>query len=178
MLGGINIVNNKFKDINEIYNTIKITDECIVTKENNSYSKVYIYEIKPIILLDLSENVKEKIVLEYKEFLRQINFNFQILVINKEVKFGDYMNQILNSNVCDNKIYNEYIKDMEIKFKNENIFDTIFYIIVKFEDKEYLKVENVDNSLKILEKTGCKIKKISNKENLEKILNSSINKEW
>lgn len=178
MLGGVNIVSNKFKDINEIYNVVKITEEYIVTKENNNYFKVYIYKVKPIILLDLSDDIKEKIILEYKEFLRQINFDFQILIINKEVKFADYMIEVLNNSVHDNKIYNEYVKDMELKFKNENIFDTIFYIIVKIKDNQYLKVENVDNSLKILDKIGCKIKRINNKKSLEIILNKGINKEW
>lgn len=172
------MASNKFKDINEIYNVVQITEEYIVTKENNNYSKVYIYEIKPIILLDMSDDVKEKIILEYKEFLRQINFDFQILVINKEVKFSDYMKVFLDNNLCDSKIYNEYVKDMELKFKNENIFDTIFYIIVKINDSQYLKVENVDNSFKILDKIGCKVKRINNKEVLEKVLNCSINKEW
>lgn len=178
MLGGISIVNNKFKDINEIYNIIQVKDDHIVIKENNNYFKIYIYKIEPIILLDLSDDIKERIVCEYKEFLRQINFDFQILVINKEVKFSDYIKEVLDNNINDNKIYNEYVKDMEIKFKNENIFDTIFYLIVKIKDNQFLKVENVDNSFKILDKIGCKVKKIEDKKLLKKILNSSINKEW
>lgn len=178
MLGGIKIDKNNFKDINEIYNVIEITNEYIVKKENNNYIKVYIYEVKPIILLDLSDDVKEKTVIEYKEFLRQINFDFQILVINKELNFNDYMREILNNNLCDMQIYNKYVKDMELKFKNENIFDTIFYIIVKIKNNQFIKVENVDNSLAILEKIGCKVKRIKDKESLAKILNSSINKEW
>lgn len=177
MLGGINIIKKKFKDINEIYNIVKVEEECIVTKESNNYLKVYIYEVEPIILLDLSDEVKEKIVVEYKEFLRQINFDFQILVINKEIDFNSYMKMIKNNEI-DNKIYNEYIKDMELKFRNENIFDTIFYIIVKIKDNQFFTVENVDNSFKILEKIGCKVKRIKDKKVLEKILNSSINKEW
>ena len=171
------MLRNKFKNINEIYNITNITDEYIITKENSNYSKIYIYEIKPIILLDLSDEVKEKIILEYKECLRQINFDFQILIVNKKLNFDEYIQKI-NNNICDNKIYNEYLSDMKLIFKNENIFESLFYIIVKINDKQCFKVENVDNSLKILEKIGCKVERIKDKVLLETILNKGINKEW
>ena len=73
---------SKFRDINEIFNVVQITEEYIIIKENNEYLKVYIYEVEPIILLDLNESTMENIILQYKEFLRQINFDFQVLVIN------------------------------------------------------------------------------------------------
>ena len=82
---------SKFRDINEIFNVVQITDEYILTKENNEYLKVYIYEVEPIILLDLNESTMENIILQYKEFLRQINFDFQVLVINKEISFKEYI---------------------------------------------------------------------------------------
>ena len=75
-------------------------------------------------------------------------------------------------------MYREYIEDMENKFKKEKIFDTFFYIIVSIKEKDSLKVENVDNSLNILEKIGCKVERLKSKNMLVKILNKSINKEW
>ena len=67
---------------------------------------------------------------------------------------------------------------MEIKFKNENIFETVYYIIVKIKDNNMLNVDTVDNSIKILNKIGCKVNRIIDKNKLTKILNNSINKEW
>lgn len=169
---------SKFRDINEIFNIVQITDEYIVTKENNEYLKVYIYEVEPIILLDLNESTMENIILQYKEFLRQINFDFQVLVINKEISFKDYIKKVFNDELNSTKIYSSYINDMEIKFKNENIFETVYYIIVKIKDNNMLNVDTVDNSIKILNKIGCKVNRIIDKNKLTKILNNSINKEW
>lgn len=169
---------SKFRDINEIFNIVQITDEYIVTKENNEYLKVYIYEVEPIILLDLNESTMENIILQYKEFLRQINFDFQVLVINKEISFKDYIKKVFNDELNSTKIYSSYINDMEIKFKNENIFETVYYIVVKIKDNNMLNVDTVDNSIKILNKIGCKVNRIIDKNKLTKILNNSINKEW
>lgn len=169
---------SKFRDINEIFNVVQITDEYILTKENNEYLKVYIYEVEPIILLDLNESTMENIILQYKEFLRQINFDFQVLVINKEISFKEYIKKVFNDELNRTKIYSSYINDMEIKFKNENIFETVYYIIVKIKDNNMLNVDTVDNSIKILSKIGCKVNRIIDKNKLTKILNNSINKEW
>ena len=169
---------SKFRDINEIFNVVQITDEYILTKENNEYLKVYIYEVEPIILLDLNESTMENIILQYKEFLRQINFDFQVLVINKEISFKEYIKKVFNDKLNSTKIYSSYINDMEIKFKNENIFETVYYIIVKIKDNNMLNVDTVDNSIKILNKIGCKVNRIIDKNKLTKILNNSINKEW
>lgn len=169
---------SKFRDINEIFNVVQITDEYIITKENNEYLKVYIYEVEPIILLDLNESTMENIILQYKEFLRQINFDFQVLVINKEISFKEYIKKVFNDKLNSTKIYSSYINDMEIKFKNENIFETVYYIIVKIKDNNMLNVDTVDNSIKILNKIGCKVNRIIDKNKLTKILNNSINKEW
>ena len=169
---------SKFRDINEIFNVVQITDEYILTKENNEYLKVYIYEVEPIILLDLNESTMENIILQYKEFLRQINFDFQVLVINKEISFKEYIKKVFNDKLNRTKIYSSYINDMEIKFKNENIFETVYYIIVKIKDNNVLNVDTVDNSIKILSKIGCKVNRIIDKNKLTKILNNSINKEW
>ena len=169
---------SKFRDINEIFNVVQITDEYILTKENNEYLKVYIYEVEPIILLDLNESTMENIILQYKEFLRQINFDFQVLVINKEISFKEYIKKVFNDELNRTKIYSSYINDMEIKFKNENIFETVYYIIVKIKDNNMLNVDTVDNSIKILSKIGCKVNRIIDKNKLTEILNNSINKEW
>lgn len=169
---------SKFRDINEIFNVVQITEEYIIIKENNEYLKVYIYEVEPIILLDLNESTMENIILQYKEFLRQINFDFQVLVINKEISFKEYIKKVFNDKLNSTKIYSSYINDMEIKFKNENIFETVYYIIVKIKDNNMLNVDTVDNSIKILSKIGCKVNRIIDKNKLTKILNNSINKEW
>ena len=139
---------------------------------------MYIYEVEPIILLDLNESTMENIILQYKEFLRQINFDFQVLVINKEISFKEYIKKVFNDKLNRTKIYSSYINDMEIKFKNENIFETVYYIIVKIKDNNMLNVDTVDNSIKILSKIGCKVNRIIDKNKLTKILNNSINKEW
>lgn len=148
-----------------------------MTKEQNSLYKVFIYKIEPIILLDLSEDIKENIVLQYKEFLRQVNFDFQILIINKEYDLKKYFTNMSKTHAQNMKLYNEYILDMELKFKKESIFETYYYLIVSIKDNQYLNVENVDNTINILTKIGCKVKRIIRKEEICNILNMCINKE-
>lgn len=115
--------------------------------------------------------------MQYKEFLRQVNFDFQILIINKEYDLKKYFNSIPKNDIQNSKLYNDYILDMELKFKKENIFETYFYMIVSLEDNQYLNVDNVDNTIKILNKIGCKVNRVLEKEKICNILNMAINKE-
>ena len=176
--GEVIIKKSTFKDINEVYNIVEIKDECIIVLENGNYVSKYIYEIKPIILLDLCDSQKENIIICYKEFLRQVNFRFQVLIINKEYNLKEYLDEIINNELKGLELYNNYILDMENKFKKESIFESFYYIIISSNKDNSFKVDNVENSLKILEKIGCKVEKVKNRNALINILNKSINKEW
>lgn len=175
--GEVIIKKSTFKDINEVYNIVEIKDECIIVLENGNYVSKYIYEIKPIILLDLCDSQKENIIICYKEFLRQVNFRFQVLIINKEYNLKEYLDEIINNELKGLELYNNYILDMENKFKKESIFESFYYIIISSNKDNSFKVDNVENSLKILEKIGCKVEKVKNRNALINILNKSINKE-
>lgn len=177
MLGGIIIFNNKFKDIKEVYNIVAVKDDSIVIKENNYMYNVYIYEVIPIILLDLSDDTKEILISKYKEFLRQVNFDFQVLIMNRKYNTKKYFDSLRTDNINNSQLYNNYILDMENKLNNENIFETYFYIIVSLKHDDYIKGDNVDNSVKILNKIGCNVERIKNRKRLIDILNMSINKE-
>jgi hypothetical protein len=167
---------SKYKDIKEIYNIINIKDGSISIKEGNMCSKILIYEVKPLILLDLSENIKENITIQYKEFLRQINFDFQILITNRKYNYNNYLENIKQYTMKNNNLYENYVLDMEEKIKKESIFETLFYIVVSIKETQSLTVENVDNTLLILDKIGCKVEKILEEEKIYDVLNFSINK--
>lgn len=140
---------------------------------------VYIYEIKPTTLLDISENVKEKLFNIYKEFFRQVNFDFKILTLNRKLDCDEYINKlkydVINNSKSNNDLKIKYLDELRLKLSNENIHNNIHYIIVSNEGNNF-KVENVNNSLKILERMGCNVKKINGKENIANILQICINK--
>lgn len=167
----------KYKDISEIYSSITIKDGDVILKTKNSISYITIYSIKPVVLLDLSESMKNKIMLCYKEFLRQVNFEFQILIINKKIKYEDYQKNVNNCKIHNEKLYKDYLKDMEENFKKEDFFDTYYYLVVTKSKSNGFSVDNVDNVIKILEKIGCKVNKVENVNLINELLNKCINKE-
>lgn len=166
---------SSFKDVDSLYKIIDINNECIISKDNNIYYKTYIYEIESIILLDLSDDIVENIINQYNEFLRQLNNDLKILVINKEYNIKEYFMNTINNELINKDMYKDYMNDMEEILNREKIFDTFFYIIISIKNDN---VENVENSFEILERIGCKVKKIKGKEEIINILNKSINKEW
>ena len=71
---------SKYKDIEKIFNIDYIDDNYIAINYNGVTKRVYIYEIFPITLINRNNEIMEKIAYKYKEFLRLIDFDFQILI--------------------------------------------------------------------------------------------------
>lgn len=141
---------------------------------------VYIYEIIPTTLLDINEDTKERLFDIYKEFFRQINFDFKIITLNRKLNSEEYINKlktiVMNKSNSNNELKTKYLDELKIKIENENIHNSCHYIIVSSESNNF-SVESVDNSLKILERMGCNVKKVKEKENIANILQSCINKD-
>ncbi len=148
-------------------------------QSSKSKYSVYIYEIIPTTLLDINENTKEKLFDIYKEFFRQVNFDFKIVTLNRKLCLEEYINKlrtiVINKSSSNNELKSKYLDELKIKLENENIHNSHHYIIVSSESNNF-SVENVDNSLKILERMGCNVKKIIGKNNIASILQNCINK--
>lgn len=168
---------NNFKNIEELYKITSISDSYFNTKLNKKDERVYIFKITPLLFLDLSENVKLNLVEKYKEFLRELNFNIQILLLNKKLNLKTYIEKYFKYNENISKsMYDKYISELEKEIESENIYETNMYIIVSDILQEKTKIEEITRVILKLEELGCKVTKVTSKEEITKVLYSSLNK--
>ncbi|MEG0872538.1 MAG: hypothetical protein RSE00_01560 [Clostridia bacterium] len=166
----------------DIFNSIKIEEGGILYKSKGVTNKAYIYAITPITMLDLSIDVTNSILTTYMEFLRELNVDFQILVMNKKLDISlykkEYMKPIaLSKNSKLTEVYKKYTADTLEKLKGENIFTTTYYIIVSQDVEKEFCLEEIDITMFKLKNIGCGIKRIIEDLEIEAILYRSINKE-
>lgn len=168
---------NKFKDINSVYKIKYIADEYIVTQINKNEEKVYIYEVTPTLLLDMSSNIQNNIISIYNQLLRLCDFNIQILVINKKFNVEEYIKNYYHYlNNISNDIFNKYILDIKEKLKKENIYESIIYLIISENLKIKSNIISYEKIIYKLEEIGCKVRKINGFKEQESILYRCINK--
>lgn len=142
-----------------------------MSKENEKIVNIYIYEISPIPVINISEDMQKTITNSYTTFLREINVDFQILVINKKLNIQNIFN---NQNTNCGK-YDKYLQDMRVKIKEDNIFYTKYYMVVALNKQD--NIEDIDKSINLLKNCGCDVTRLDNKKEIEDMLYECINKE-
>ena len=167
---------NKYKSIYDVFGNYEIKEDYIYVKDKVNYYSVYIYKINPLVLLDTFDQIKENIVLKYKEFLRQVNFEFQTIILNQKYCYENYIDYLNHTEFEKNSFFYNYTIYMKELFENQNIYETSFYMVIKIADNQNIDAENVDNTLNILNSIGCNIEKLSNND-IYNFLNIVINKE-
>ncbi len=172
-------IRQKYLDVASIYSLKKEKDCLYIYDKTNKYV-LNVYEILPINVINITEEIVDKILTKYIEFLRKVNFDFKIVATNKKLDVTKYI-YIMNkkNNKLKEKatnIYNEYILNMQKLLLSENIYITKYYIVVlsKYEQKEKNTIDEVIYSLA---KTGCTVNKITKEEEILNVLYESINKE-
>lgn len=121
----------------------------------------------------MSEDSMKNIFNSYITFLRDINIQFQIVLINKKLNLENIFKYKENEN--ENQIYNDYLNDMKEKLKNDEIFYTNYYIVVSLNKND--NIEDIDRTINILKNCGCNVFRLKGKEKIEKMLYECINKE-
>lgn len=172
---------NKYKDITKLYNILDILDEYILINYKGNVEKIYMYKIEPIVMLGLSKIEQENILTIFKELLKQVNFDFQILMLNSKLNIEKYINNLISqtniSKLENINLKNNYIKDIKEKLIKEKIYETDYYIIISITYDTSIEIKDVDNVINKLKKIGCDVKKVKGKNNLEKLMYRCINKE-
>ena len=102
--------NIKYESINKLFNLIDITDSYILVKNKEKTKKIYVYEIEPVTFLNFSMNVQSNILNLYNEFLRELNFEFQIFISNKKINVENYIRNL-------SKLIEKSDKELEKIFK-------------------------------------------------------------
>jgi len=164
------------------YDFFEIVDilEGIVKLKDNSYIKII--EVEPINLSLKSNFEKEMILNSYKNFLKSLSSNIQIIIQTKTADLNEHIEKIKsknNQNLSDLiSSYYSYIQKIRIK----NLYSKKFYISISFKNSNNQTIEQVNKILlnevvkiiQLLEKCGNKCKIIEGKE-LKKVLYSFIN---
>ena len=168
---------NKFKEIRNLYRIEEIKDDYVLLQINKKLEKLYIYEVHPMLFLDLSEDIQESVINIFNQLLRECDFNLQFIISNRKLDIQKYIRKYLQ--LKENVpiyTYNLYVQDMKEKLKQEDIYETEMLIAYTENAKEDTSIKKVDKLLLKLEEIGCKVKKIDGKINYEDLLHKYLNK--
>ncbi len=174
--------NIKYENINKLFNFIDVTDNYILLKKKEEVEKVYIYEIEPVTFLNFSMDVQSNILSLYNEFLRELNYDFQIYISNKRINVESYINnlsKIINTKASKEyiELMNKYLQNISRELEDEMIYTTKYYIIISFKRDSVFDITHIDSIIQKLDYVGCNTKRIKKKENIKNILYESFNKE-
>ena len=177
------------KKINSVQDWLpfeRILENGIIKLKDLSYIKIL--EIIPINYNLKSELEKEAILNSYKIFLKTCNFNIQILIQSNKENLEKNISKINIQKEKENKklkeISNNYINYILELNKNKKSSNKKFYIIIKnkilnkkIEEKI---IEDLNEKYFIIKENlarcGNIVKDINEKENIEKIYLSFLNK--
>ena len=174
--------NIKYENINKLFNFIDVTDNYILLRKKEEVEKVYIYEIEPVTFLNFSMDVQSNILSLYNEFLRELNYDFQIYISNKRINVESYINnlsKIINTKASKEyiELMNKYLQNISRELEDKMIYTTKYYIIISFKRDSVFDITHIDSIIQKLDYVGCNTKRIKKKENIKNILYESFNKE-
>jgi hypothetical protein len=172
----------KYESVNKLFNLIDVTDTYILLKDKEKTKKIYVYEIEPVTFLNFSMDTQSNILNLYNEFLRELNFEFQIYISNKKINVENYISNLekvinKNANLRHINLMKRYLESITKELENEIIYTTKYYIVISFERDSSYDISQIDNIIKKLDYVGCNTKRIKEKKELKNILYESLNKE-
>ena len=164
----------------------EILDNGIIKLKDLSYIKII--EIIPINFNLKSELEKEAILNSYKIFLKTCNFDIQILIqsnkenLEKHISNINIQKEVENEKI--NEVANNYIKYIEEINKSKKSSNKKFYLIIKNKlIKEKIEeniIEDLNDKYFIIKESlarcGNVVKDINEKEKVERLILSFINK--
>ena len=167
-----------------------IYDDGLIKMKNQSFLKIII--VCPINYQLKSDFEKEAIINAYKIFLKNCNFNIQILIQSTREDINEIIENInkinLNESKKIKKIKEEYCKYIKkLNFKNKFSSKKFYILIKKIPEKnknnsiEIIQEELNANYLKIkesLSRCGNTVNEVISKNEIKKIIKSFINKKY
>ncbi|MEG1705430.1 MAG: hypothetical protein RR290_02515 [Clostridia bacterium] len=165
-----------YEDISKLYNIISINEEYISIKHQNKIKHLHIYKIEPVVILNSSKANLQNIIQNYSEFLRSINYNFQIFIENEKVNINNYFKGInIEENSHKVAVIDMYKKEFENVLSQNNIYISTYYIAVSLNEND--NVSELNNILYNLSKSEIVVEKLKGKEFLEKYIYLKVNME-
>jgi hypothetical protein len=170
------ITKNIYADISILYDIVDVNDNGILIKHQNSLKQVHIYKVEPIMVLNIEESICKNVINSYTEFLRGMNYDFQIYIENTKVNINNYFNNINldDMSINKNKLAQIYKLELEKSLSENNIYIFNYYIALLIENN--YNIEEINKNIYNLCKTGVSIEKLQGKDNLDSFVFSKINK--
>ena len=124
----------KIKTTQSILDIVDIKDKVLILKENK-YAKIL--EVKPINFSLKSDDEKLNILNQYSKFLKICNFDFQIIVKNKQERVNKHIDYLEENSKQENLYLNEYIDHINNLTNSNFVLSKKVYLIysIKVQDK-------------------------------------------
>ena len=179
-------INKKTNSIQEWLPIKEFYNDGIIKLKNNTFIKII--KINPINYELKSDFEKNAILNSYKAFLKNCNFDIQIIIKSNKEDISENIKKLekqketeksLNNNFMVN-IFDSYIKFIKNKNKEKLSSSKIFYIIINSKKIPENNEENILTDLKekyfkikdSLSRCGNSIDEIKDKKEIKNIINS------
>ena len=170
---------SKYKEIKNLYNLLLVKNMYIVSSDRKNKYYTLIYEIEEAVYININENIETKIFNIFKEFLKEVDFNFKIIIKSKKIDVDKYIQNIQDNTFDEIKntdVYLDFINDLKKKLLKEKLYEKKYLFVATFNNDEQENVNNVENLLNKFKEIGCNVNKLENEEKINRILYESINK--
>lgn len=168
----------KYKEIADIYPIKSINDECIIIQNKKEWVKIVIFEIIPVSLLHLTDEVKKNIETIYEEFLRRCHYSMHWIVKNQKFNVDKYLEDYhieeKSSNNFKSRLKEIYLREMKEKLEKENIYETFFYLLIPCKIDE--PISKILQIVEKLDELGCQINLLQGKIKIQQFLYENIHK--
>lgn len=170
--------NLKYGDISKLYNILNVNEDSIDIKAEPT-RRVYVYKIEPILLINSKDDKINSIISRYTEFLREMNFDFEILIRNNKFNINDVFTntkyELNKYNLQYKTLFLDYIKSMEEMFFDKEIFNIEYYLIISINNNFKVNEQKIRLCIEKIASIGCITKKLVSQD-LKNILYECINK--
>lgn len=137
------------KNIKEIIN-FNIEENGIITINEKNFNTICLmYEIEPLTIYEINDDVENNVKYIYKEFLSEIDFDIKIIIQNNKLDMPQ------------NKFKKGYEKTLS------NTYDKQIYLLAYIPSQN---VDSVDNIVSKIRKIGINVNRIINKELMASII--------
>ena len=161
----------KYSDITSVYEILEINDEYTTIKVKNEKNYLYFFRFNPVLALKKDDRYLEDVLNRYEEFLRNLNIEFEIYIINEKIRHEDFF--YINMNYEDERkkeMHEKYEIDLQGLINNSHIYIQKFFVI--FFSKS--KVENVGKYIEIFNESDVKCEMIRSKREIERIIMKGV----
>lgn len=173
---------HRSKDISKLFNIKDISKGSITIDNITENLAIHIYKIEPVLLINITENIKSLILSKYTEFLREIDCDFQIYIESRKIDGNKYFDTNESINVGRNSssnyinLFNQYKSSINQLFFNQKIYIKNYYIVFSLNQKNLDKEKQIQSCLLKLNDLGCNVIRISDDNELKDLIYESINK--